>query len=154
MKKPLIAAALAALSMAAQADVTVKDAWARGTTPAQKVTGAFMELTSSEDAALIAVASPVAGMAEIHAMKMENGVMKMRPLPRLALPAGKTVKLAPRGSHVMLMDLGRQLKPGDVLTLMLKVEGKNGRTQVIEAKARVIDLAAPIPTDRDRGRKY
>lgn len=148
MKKSFFAAALAALSLAAQAEVTVREAWARGTTPAQKVTGAFMEVTSSEDAVLIAVASPVAGLAEIHAMKMENGVMKMRPLPRLELPAGKPVRLAPRGSHIMLMDLQRQLKPGDALTLMLKVEGRNGRTQVVEAKARVIDLAAPAPSDR------
>lgn len=148
MKRTLIAAALAALSLAAQAEVTVREAWARGTTPAQKVTGAFMEVTSSEDAALVAVASPVAGLAEIHAMKMENGVMKMRPLPRLELPAGKPVRLAPRGSHIMLMDLRRQLKPGDALTLMLKVEGRNGRTQTVEAQARVIDLAAPAPSGR------
>lgn len=148
MKNHFFAAALAALSLAAQAEVTVRDAWVRGTTPAQRVTGAFMEVTSSEDAALVAVASPVAGLAEIHAMKMENGVMKMRPLPRLDLPAGKPVKLAPRSSHIMLMDLQRQLKPGDALTLMLKVEGKNGRTQTVEARARVIDLAAPAPSDR------
>lgn len=148
MKRILVAAALAAFSLAAQAEVTIRDAWVRGTTPAQKVTGAFMEVTSSEDAALVAVASPVAGTAEIHGMKMENGVMKMRPLPRLDLPAGKPVKLAPRGSHIMLMDLQRQLKPGEALTLMLKVEGGNGRTQVVEAKARVIDLAAPAPSDR------
>jgi len=148
MKKLCIAAALAALSMTAQADVSVKEAWARGTTPAQRVTGAFMEVTSSEDAALVAVASPAAGVAEIHAMKMEDGVMKMRPLPRLELPAGKPVKLAPRGSHIMLMDLKGQLKPGDVLPLTLKVEGKGGKAQSVEVRARVIDLAAPAPTDR------
>lgn len=150
MKRILVAAALAALSLAAQAEVTVREAWARGTTPAQRVTGAFMEVTSSEDAALVSVASPAAGTAEIHGMKMENGVMKMRPLPKLDLPAGKPVKLAPRGSHIMLMDLQRQLKPGDALTLMLKVEGRNGRMQVVEAQVRVSDLAAPVPSDRPK----
>ncbi|WIM04843.1 MAG: copper chaperone PCu(A)C [Candidatus Nitricoxidivorans perseverans] len=150
MKKSLIAAALAVFSLAAQSEVTVRDAWARGTMPTQRVTGVFMEVTSSEDAAVVSVASPAAGLAEIHAMKTENGVMKMRPLPRLDLPAGKPVKLAPRGAHVMLMDLRGQLKPGDALPIVLKVEGKNGRTQAIEVRARVIDLAAPAPTGSNR----
>lgn len=147
MKKTLLAAALAALSLSAWADVTVKDSWVRGTTPAQKATGAFMELTSSDEAALVSASSPLAGVVEIHNMKMENGVMKMRHVPRLDLPAGKAVKLQPGGNHVMLMDLKQQMKKGDVVPITLQVEGKDKKVQTIEIKAEVRDLAAPATMD-------
>jgi copper(I)-binding protein len=132
---------------AAQADVVVKESWVRGTTPAQKATGAFMEITSTEDAALLSASSPVAGVVEIHVSKMENNMMTMRAIPRLDLPAGKGVKLAPGGNHVMLMDLKQQMKKGDMVPITLKVEGKDKKVQTIEVKAEVRDLAAPAATD-------
>lgn len=147
MKKILLAAAAAALSLNAWADVTVKDSWVRGTTPAQKATGAFMELTSSDEAVLVSASSPAAGVVEIHTMKMDNGVMKMRPVPNLDLPAGKAVKLQPGGNHVMLMDLKQQMKKGDVVPITLKVEGRDKKVQTIEVKAEVRDLAAPATMD-------
>lgn len=148
MKKAIVTAlGLAVLSLSALADVSVKDAWARGTTPAQKATGAFMEITSSEPAVLLSAASPVAGVVELHTMSMEGGVMKMRAIPKLDLPAGKGVKLAPGGNHVMLMDLKQQLKKGDVVPITLKVEGKDKKVQTLEIKAEVRDLAAPATMD-------
>ena len=148
MKKAVITAlGLAAFSLSAMADVAVKDAWVRGTTPAQKATGAFMELTSSDAAALLSAASPAAGVVEIHTMKMEDGVMKMRQIPKLDLPAGKGIKLQPGGNHVMLMDLKQQLKKGDVVPITLKIEGKDKQVQTLEIKAEVRDLAAPATMD-------
>ena len=148
MKKAIITAlGLAVFSVPALAEVTVKDSWVRGTTPAQKATGAFMEITSSEAAALLTASSPVAGVVEIHTMKMEDGVMKMRALPKLDLPAGKAVKLAPGGNHVMLMDLKQQMKKGDVVPITLKIEGKDKKVQMLEIKAEVRDLAAPAAMD-------
>ncbi len=131
------------LAATARAEVTVKEAWARATTPAQKASGAFMELTSSESAALVSASSSLAGVVEIHTMKMEDGVMKMRAVPRIELPAGKTVALQPGGYHVMLMQLKQQLKKGDTVPITLKVEGANREVQAIEVKAEVRDLAAP-----------
>ncbi|MBL8503787.1 MAG: copper chaperone PCu(A)C [Rhodocyclaceae bacterium] len=148
MKKAVITAlGLAAFSLSAMADVAVKDAWVRGTTPAQKATGAFMEITSSDAAALLSAASPAAGVVEIHTMKMEDGVMKMRQIPKLDLPAGKGIKLQPGGNHVMLMDLKQQLKKGDVVPITLKIEGKDKQVQTLEIKAEVRDLAAPATMD-------
>ena len=148
MKKAVITAlGLAAFSLSAMADVAVKDAWVRGTTPAQKATGAFMELNSSDAATLVSAASPVAGVVEIHTMKMEDGVMKMRQIPKLDLPAGKGIKLQPGGNHVMLMDLKQQLKKGDVVPITLKIEGKDKQVQTLEIKAEVRDLAAPATMD-------
>jgi hypothetical protein len=148
MRKAVITAlGLAAISLSALADVTVKDAWVRGTTPAQKATGAFMEIVSSDAASLLSASSPVAGVVEIHTMKMEDGVMKMRAIPKLDLPAGKGVKLAPGGNHVMLMDLKQQMKKGEVVPITLRVEGKDKKVQTIEIKAEVRDLAAPATMD-------
>ena len=142
MRKTALVLALMFFGAAAQADVTVKESWVRGTTPAQKATGAFMEITSSEAAALLSASSPVAGVVEIHTMKMEDGVMKMRALPKLDLPAGKAVKLAPGGNHVMLMDLKQALKAGETVPLTLTVEGKDGKRETVELKLPVKAAAA------------
>ena len=147
MRKTVLALALMFFGAATQADVTVKESWVRGTTPAQKVTSAFMEITSSEAAALLSASSPVAGVVEIHTMKMEDGVMKMRAIPKLDLPAGKSVKLTPSGNHIMLMDLKQQMKKGDVVPITLKIEGKDKKVQMLEIKAEVRDLAAPAAMD-------
>ena len=148
MKKAIFTAlGLAIVALPALADVTVKDSWVRGTTPAQKATGAFMQITSSDAATVLSASSPVAGVVEIHTMKMEDGVMKMRAIPKLDLPAGKGVKLAPGGNHVMLMDLKQQMKKGDVVPITLKIEGKDRKVQMLEVKAEVRDLAAPATMD-------
>ncbi len=131
------------------ADVDVKEPWVRGTVTGQQATGAFMEVTSKEGAAIISASSPVAGVTEIHEMKMDGSMMKMRAIARLDLPAGKPVKLAPGGYHVMLMDLKQPLKKGDLVPLTLKLEGKNKSIKTVEIKAEVRDLTAATPATSD-----
>nr|WP_240668545.1 copper chaperone PCu(A)C [Piscinibacter defluvii] len=123
------------------AQTTVKDAWVRGTVPEQKATGAFMQLQSTQGGKLVSASSPVAGVVEIHEMAMEGNTMKMRAVPGLELPAGKTVELKPGGYHVMLMDLKQPLKNGESVPLTLVVEGKDGRRETLELKAPVKALA-------------
>jgi copper(I)-binding protein len=119
----LIAAGCAMPAGKAQAQpVAVKDAWVRAPAPGQKVAGAYMELVSRTHMALTAVASPAAGSVELHSMSLEEGVMRMRPVARIELPAGKPVKLAPGGLHIMLMDIKQPLKPGDKVPLTLTVQ--------------------------------
>jgi copper(I)-binding protein len=133
------------LALAAQmacAQTTVKDPWVRGTVAQQKASGAFMQLTSAQGGKLISASSPVAGVVEIHEMAMDGNVMKMRAIPGLDLPAGKSVELKPSGYHVMLMDLKQQLKEGDTVPLTLVVEGKDGKRETLEVKAPVKALAA------------
>jgi hypothetical protein len=138
----VLAAAGLAVTPAASAQVAVTDAWVRGTVTGQKATGAFMQLKSPADAALVAVSSPVAKIVEIHEMKMEGGMMKMNAVDRLALPAGKAIDLKPGGYHVMLMDLVKPLKDGDTVPLQLTFEDKAGKKQTVEVKAVVRPLAA------------
>ena len=143
MKKALSVLSLSLLASLAHAQVTVSEAWVRATVAQQKATGAFMQLQSAQDAKLVSAQSPVAGVTEVHEMAMDNGVMKMRPGPFLALPAGKAVELKPGGYHVMLMDLKAQVKDGDMVPVTLVVEGKDGKRQNIEVKAPARVMAKP-----------
>jgi copper(I)-binding protein len=147
--KPALAAGIAvavaatvAFARPASAQVVVTNAWVRGTVPGQMATGAFMQLQSPADMALVDAASPDAKIVEVHQMKMEGGMMKMSAVDRLALPAGKTVDLRPGGYHVMLMGLVRPLKEGDTVPLTLTFEDKAGRRQMLEVKAQVKSLTA------------
>ena len=133
---------LALAAAVAQAQTSVADAWVRGTVAQQKATGAFMRITSAQGGRLVAVQTPLAGVAEIHEMKMEGDVMKMGAVAGLDLPAGKTVELKPGGFHVMLMDLKQTMKDGDTLPLTLVVEGKDGKRETLELKLPVRALAA------------
>jgi copper(I)-binding protein len=144
MKTRLVVAciALALAPLAAVAQVSVKDAWVRGTVPGQKATGAFMQITSSSDTSLVAVASPVAKVVEIHTMTHEGGVMKMRAVDAIPVPAGKPVDLGPGGFHVMLMDLGQPLKEGDKVPLTLTFADKAGRKTTQDVTATVRPLAS------------
>jgi periplasmic copper chaperone A len=142
--KPLLIAATLAVSLtsAASAQVVVKDAWARATVAQQKASGAFMQLTAAKDARLVSVSSTAVPVVEIHEMSMQDGVMKMRQIPGLALPAGKPVELKPGGYHLMLMDLKKPLAAGERLPLTLVVEGKDGKRERIDIQAEVRALGA------------
>jgi hypothetical protein len=131
----------AVLAFNVQAQTTVKDAWVRGTVANQKATGMFAQITSTSGGKLVSAASPVAGVVEIHEMAMEGNVMKMRAVPALDLPAGKTVELKPGGYHVMLLDLKKELKSGESVPVTLVVEGADRKRETIELKATVKPLS-------------
>lgn len=134
MRRLLLVSALFT-SLAAQAQVQVDDPWVRATVAPQKATGAFMQLTSAKPVRVVAASSPVAAVVEIHEMKMDGGVMKMRAVDALPLPAGQAVALAPGGYHVMLMGLKRPIKAGEAVPLTLTVEGDDKRRTSVEVKA-------------------
>ena len=145
MTSRLLCAALACLlSGAAWAQVEVKGAWARPAVAGQSGTGAFMQLRSVEGARVVGAASAAAGVVEIHEMKMDGNVMRMRAMPVLELPAGKPVELKPGGYHVMMMDLKRVLQPGEKFTVELRIERKDKSlvTQPVEVEVRTTPPAA------------
>lgn len=107
--------------------VEVKDAWVRATVTGQKGTGGFMKLTSKTPQQLVGVKSTVAGVAEVHEMKMDGDVMRMRAIPGLDLPAGKTVELKPGGFHVMLMDLKQPLVKDTTVPVTLVFKDAQGK---------------------------
>ena len=151
--KHLIAAALTtvcAVSAFAQ-NVTVTDAWARATVQGQKATGAFMKITAKDSAKLVGVSSPIAGVAEIHEMKMEKDVMKMAALPSgLDLPAGKVVELKPGSYHVMLMDLKAPLAKDTTVPLTLTLQDAKGMKSTVELKL-LVGMQPPAMPSHDHG---
>jgi copper(I)-binding protein len=144
MKKLLIASLLTitAGAWAQQTTVKVEDAWVRGTVAAQKATGAFMRLTPSANARLVSASSPIAGVVEIHEMSMEDDVMRMRQVPGLDLPAGKTTGLKPGGFHIMMMELKGQVKAGETVPLILTFEDASKKTFTQEVQAPVTALGS------------
>jgi copper(I)-binding protein len=142
LKTLALIAALACGSVFAQT-VDVKDAWVRTSVQGQKATGAFMKITAKEGTKLVSVSSPAAGVAEVHEMKMDGDVMKMRAVPGgLDLPAGKTVELKPGGFHVMLMDLKAALPKDTTVPLTLVFKDAKGVESKVELK---VPVAATAP---------
>lgn len=140
----LLATLLAAPAVLAQ--VAVIDPWVRGVVPAQKATGAFMQLRAATDTTLVGASSPAAKVVEIHQMSMDGGVMRMSAVDRIALPAGKTVKLESGGYHVMLMGLVAPIKEGDTVAITLALKDKEGKAWSVDVKAPVRSLTAAPAT--------
>jgi len=140
MQRRLILALLGlAFSVSALADtVKIDNAWVRATAPGQKVAGGFMDLTADADMKLVGGSSPVSNTLELHMMKMEGGVMVMRPLPEIALPKGKTVHLKPGGLHIMFIDLKQPIKEGDTVPVTLTVRNASGKEQQLRVDAKAM----------------
>jgi hypothetical protein len=119
-------------SVFANGNVTISDSWVRPTVAGQKATGAFMKITAKENSKLLGVSSPVAGVAEIHEMKMEKDVMKMGAISSLDLPAGKAVELRPGSYHLMLMDLKASVDKGAKVPLTLRFQDAKGAKFQVE----------------------
>ena len=130
-RRRLLAAALllAAAANASAHDfktgaISIGHPWARPTGAGQAVGGGFMTLTNGGTAAdrLVAVSTAVSASVELHTMRMEGDVMRMRQVEAIELPAGGSVELKPGGLHLMLMGLKQPLKPGDTFPLTLRFE--------------------------------
>ena len=131
-------------SASAWAQVKIDNAWARATVQGQKATGAFMKITAPQATRLVGVSTPVAGVAEVHEMKMDGGVMKMRAMPALELPANQTVELKPGGYHLMLMDLKAPLAKDSSVALTLTFKDAKG----VETRQQV---TVPVSTGMPQG---
>ena len=141
LKSLALIAALACSTAYAQ-NVDIRDAWIRTSVPGQKATGAFMKITAKDGTKLVGAASPAAGVAEVHEMKMEGDVMKMRAVSGgLDIAAGKTVELKPGGYHVMLMDLKAALVKDSTVPLTLTFKDARGAESKVELKVQVVTTA-------------
>ena len=133
----------AGATLAQTAVIEIKNAWVRSAVPGQSATGAFMTITHKDGARLVRGASPMAGLTEIHEMKMEGDIMKMRPVPQgVELPAGRAVDLAPGGYHIMLMDLKGSLPSDSVVPITLWFKDAKGVESPLELK---LPVAARAP---------
>ncbi len=130
---------VAAQAAAAELPVQVTGASVRATAPGQDTAAVALHLKASEDAKLVAASSPAAQRVEIHIMRHANGMMEMRAVDSLALPANQEVVLG-AGSHLMLTGLKRPLKAGEQVRLALTVEFADKRRVVVQVEAPVRPL--------------
>ena len=110
----------------------VSGAWIKTTVPGGNVSAAYMQIKSPTPLKLIKAESPVAGIVEIHNMKMNNGVMEMKALDALDVPPDRLVELRPGGVHVMLMNVKKPINRGDRVPLTLTFEGVGKRPMVVK----------------------
>jgi copper(I)-binding protein len=143
----MAAAAAATLALAAHAQpapaVDVAGAWARAVLQGQATSGAYMTLLAREPLTLVGASSPAAGIVELHEMKMEGDVMKMRAVDSLVLAPGKPLELKPGGLHFMLMDLKAPLRAATRIPLTLRFKDAQGRERKLGVSLPVAH-AAPM----------
>lgn len=145
----LMAVALLAGAVQAQstAPVAVEGAWARASVAGQKATGAFMRLTASQATRLVRVESAAAGVSEVHEMKVDGDIMKMRPVHALDLPANQVVELKPGGYHIMLMDLKAPLSQGTSVPLTLIFQDAQGAQSQQQLQVPVASQVPGVPAE-------
>jgi periplasmic copper chaperone A len=139
---------LAQTSAPAPAAVAVEGAWARPSVQGQIASGAFMKLTAKSDLKLVSASSPAAGVTEIHEMKMEGDIMKMRAMDALELPAGKVVELKPGSYHMMLINLKAPLVKGSAVPVTLVFKNAKGEQSKLLVSVPVA-IAAPGAAAKD-----
>ena len=140
--KPAFAAARLDVLAPGVAPVEVRDAWVRTAVAGQSGTGAFMKITAPSGSRLVAVTTPDAGLAEVHEMKMDGDVMRMRPLASgLDLPARQTVEMKPGGYHLMLTQLKQPLPVGATVPVVLQFVDAEGRRSSAQMQLPVLATA-------------
>ncbi len=112
-------------------DIMIMNAWAREGTKSARTGAVYLTLMNAGASAdtLVSVASPVAEKSELHTNIMAEGVMKMRPVEGIEVPAGEAVELARGGLHIMLIGLREQLVEGASFPLTLTFENA-GQTSI------------------------
>lgn len=146
-RRALLIAAAGALSIALPAaahdyrvgELTIDHPWARATVPGQKGGGAFLKIMNRGSAAdrLVFAAAPAdrVGSTEMHSMRMEGNIMRMREVAAIDIPAGQTVALEPGGLHIMFMGLKSPLREGEKLPLVLRFEKAGEITVQVHVEA-------------------
>lgn len=134
------------ISLSAQAkDIKVSEAWARATAPGQDSGMVQAVITSKKPATLVGATCKCASSVEMHSMVTEGGMMKMRQVDSIELPAGEAVDLGAKGYHLMLMGLKKPLVAGKKINLTLQFRQANGKVQKVEVSAKVRGMTESKP---------
>ncbi len=154
MKTTLTLTALAVSLLSAPAwaagladQVEVVSPYVRVAPPGAKATGAFMTLKNLGDneVKLVKAGSTVANVTELHNHINDNGVMRMRQVPEIVVPAKGETLLKPGSYHVMLIDMKAPMKEGDQVAITLGFA--DGSSKVVTAVAKM-PMAQAMPMDQ------
>ena len=125
-----------AASAAGEAKLELRDGWVRSAPPGAKVLAAYGTLHNPGDSALVVTGArgPDFDHAALHEMSMDQGVMRMRELPRVEVGAHADVALEPGARHLMLFDPKRALKAGDRVTVELTLQNGSVATATLDVR--------------------
>ena len=152
MKRILLIACIAASALAGPAIAAnsyvrgflqVSHAWIRATPPGAEVAAAYLDVrnTGKEKDRLIGASTPAAERVELHVMSHEGGVMKMREVQGLDVPARKHLVLSPGGAHLMLVGPRKNFAKGQRIPLVLRFE--RGGDVNVQLEVRTVAPAKP-----------
>lgn len=144
-----LAAALLASFASYAGDIEISGAWTRATAPGQDQAGVDLTITSKQPATLVGVSSPACKTMELHSMTTADGMMRMREVKTIELPAGKRVNLSESGYHLMLTGLKAPLKEGEIVPLTLSIKVVNQSVVKVETKSEVKSLTAAKATPQE-----
>ena len=126
--------------------VQASDVWARATPPRASTAAIYMTLITPVGDRLTGASTPVAGKAEVHEMRMDGNIMRMRAVEGgLDLPAGKPVTLQPGGYHLMLEGLKAPLRTGESVPVHLTFQ----KAPPLDVTAKVQPIGASRPGAAD-----
>ncbi len=142
--RPVVIALAALFSAgAAQAEVSVSNAWVRETIGAGKTSAGYARIVNTGAAdRLVSVSTPAAGMADVHQSVEQGGMMRMLPVKVLEIPAKGEMLLKPGGYHIMIMNAQKPFKVGDVMEFTFTFEHA-GKITVPVKVAPITATAAP-----------
>ncbi|MCE8010476.1 copper chaperone PCu(A)C [Billgrantia desiderata] len=139
----LLTAGLSLVASTALAEpLLVEEAQVRAVPPGSQTSAAFMTLRNpgEQDVTLVDADSPAAEVMELHNHEDVEGVMQMRKISEIVVPAGKSVTLAPGGLHMMLIGLTAPLEEGQPVEIELRFD--TGESQQITAPVKRIEVSA------------
>jgi periplasmic copper chaperone A len=155
-KLGILVALVTMLSSSAQAydykvgAIEIDRPWSRAVPKGATVAAGYLTIrnTGSEPDRLVSGSTPVAGKFEVHEMSMDNGVMRMRPVPDgIVIKPGETVELKPQSFHIMMMGLKQPIEKGKPFKGSLVFE-KAGAVE-IDFTVEAVGATAPAATGHD-----
>ena len=137
----LLASCALAAGAGAPLDVRIVNAYARATPPGVRTAAAYLTIDNrgALPDQLVGARSPAAAAVELHTMSHEGGMMRMREVARVDVPAHGRVDLVPGGLHAMIVDPKAPLRPGERFPLTLTF----ARAGAIDVEVDVKPLAGP-----------
>ena len=130
-----------AQSSSVEPSLRIADAWAKTTVPGGSVSAAYMQISSAKPLKLIKAESPLTPNVEIHNMSMKDGVMEMRAVDAVDVPANKAVALKPGGFHIMLIKVNKSINKGDTVPLKLTFETQDKKLFSVDVAAKAQEKA-------------
>lgn len=143
LSSPLLAAGLAD-------NIVVEDPYLRMPPPGSKITAGYMKLKNTGQRAikLVSATVPLAKVTELHTHINDNGILRMRQVNAIAIPANGEVAFQPSGYHLMLIDLVRPLQEGERVAMTLSFDDGSSKAVFALVKKSLLGLSVPA-VDQD-----